>query len=106
MKAQRHLLRFALLLALTPLLLAQGQGPQLPDPSSVRGVTREQQVQLGQQAVAEVYKQMPVLPDSDPLTQYVQRLGRELERVIPQDASWPYQFHVIQQKEINAFALP
>jgi len=26
--------------------------------------------------------------------------------VIPQDVSWPYQFHVIQQKEINAFALP
>ena len=25
---------------------------------------------------------------------------------IPQEYSWPYQFHVIAQKEINAFALP
>ncbi len=58
------------------------------------------------QAMAEVYKQMPVLPDSSPITQYVQQLGRKLVTVIPKDESWPYQFHVIPQKEINAFALP
>jgi hypothetical protein len=101
---KRHLLRFALLM-LTPLLLAQSQ-PQLPDPGNVHGVTKEQQIQVGQQAVAEVYKQMPVLPDSDPLTRYVQQLGRRLEAQIPPDVSWPYQFHVVQQKEINAFAVP
>ena len=108
MKAPRFLdRRFLLLILVVPMLLsAQGQAPQLPDPGSVGGVTKEQQIQVGQQAMAEVYKQMPVLPDSDPLTQYVQQLGRRLEGVIPQDVSWPYQFHVIQQKEINAFALP
>jgi beta-barrel assembly-enhancing protease len=79
--------------------------PQLPDPGNT-GVSKEQQVQLGQQAAAEVYKQMPVLPDSSPETQYVQQLGRKLVSVIPQQDSWPYQFHVIPQKEINAFALP
>jgi len=47
-----------------------------------------------------------VLPDSSPVAQYVQQLGKKLERVIPQQNSWPYQFHVIQQKEINAFAVP
>jgi hypothetical protein len=61
---------------------------------------------LGQQVVAEVYKQMPVLPDSSPESQYVQQLGRKLVSVIPQQDSWPYQFHVVPQKEINAFALP
>jgi len=87
-------------------LFGQGSSPELPDPGSPSGITREQQVQVGQQAVGEVYKQMPVLPDSSPVTRYVQDLGRKLEGVIPQQASWPYQFHVIQQKEINAFALP
>src|SRR5581483_5822715 len=51
-------------------------------------------------------KQMPVLPDSSPVTQYVQQLGKKLEAVIPQKYSWPYQFHVVQQMDINAFALP
>src|SRR5947209_1609890 len=79
--------------------------PQLPDPGNT-GVTKEQQEQLGQQAVAEVYKQMPVLPDSSPETQYVQQLGKKLVSGIPPETSWPYQFHVIPQKEINAFAVP
>jgi Zn-dependent protease with chaperone function len=86
-------------------LQAAAQQPQLPDPGST-AISRQQQEQLGLQAMGEVYKQMPVLPDSSPLTQYIQRLGRKLVPVIPQDKSWPYQFHVIPQKEINAFALP
>jgi hypothetical protein len=80
-------------------------GPDLPDPGNP-GMSREQQIELGYQTAAQVYKQMPVLPDSSPVTQYVQRLGEKLEAQIPQEYSWPYQFHVIAQKEINAFALP
>lgn len=79
--------------------------PQMPDPGRV-SMSRQQQEQLGLQAAGEVYKQMPVLPDSSPETQYVQQLGRRLQEVIPSDRSWPYQFHVVPQKEINAFALP
>lgn len=79
--------------------------PELPDPGST-GFSKQQQEQLGLHAMAEVYKQMPVLPDSSPITQYVQQLGRKLQVVIPAERSWPYQFHVIQEKEINAFALP
>lgn len=79
--------------------------PRLPDPGNT-GVSKEQQEQLGLQAAAEVYKQMPVLPDSSAETQYIQQLGRKLVAVIPAQDSWPYQFHVVSQKEINAFALP
>ncbi|HEV2989053.1 MAG TPA: M48 family metallopeptidase, partial [Candidatus Angelobacter sp.] len=86
-------------------LVAAAQQPQLPDPGAAP-MSRQQQEQVGLQAMGEVYKQMPVLPDSHPLTQYVQRLGRKLVGVIPSENSWPYQFHVIQQKEINAFAIP
>jgi Zn-dependent protease with chaperone function len=84
---------------------ASGPGPVLPDPGKV-GMSREQQQQVGLQAAGEVYKQMPVLPDSNPVTQYVQQLGKKLETVIPPDKSWPYQFHVVQSADINAFALP
>ncbi len=96
----------ALLLALMePALAAVGTTPTLPPPGNV-GISKQEQIQVGQKAVGEVYKQMPVLTDSSPVTQYVQQLGQKLARVIPQQDSWPFQFHVIEQKEINAFALP
>ena len=84
---------------------AQTGGPRLPDPGNP-SITREQQQQLGFQAATEVYKQMPVLPDSSPETQYVRQLGQRLVATIPPQNSWPFQFHVVAQKEINAFALP
>lgn len=95
----------ALLLALPAWPATPAISPELPNPGRV-SMTKEQQEQLGQQAVGEVYKQMPVLPDSSSVTQYIQQLGRKLVTVVPPEHSWPYQFHVIQQKEINAFALP
>jgi hypothetical protein len=69
-------------------------------------MSRDQQIKLGLQSAAEVYKQMPVLPDSSPETQYVRQLGKRLVATIPPEHSWPYEFHVVAQKEINAFALP
>jgi Zn-dependent protease with chaperone function len=99
---------FTLLLAQPLALMAQAQGgstPQLPNPGTT-GMNRQQQQQLGLQAMGEVYKQMPVLPDSSPETQYIQHLGKKLAGVIPADRSWPYQFHVIPAADINAFALP
>jgi len=95
----------ALLIALPAWPVGSTVVPELPDPGHP-GMSRQQQQQLGLQTAAEVYKQMPVLPDSNPVTQYVQSLGRRLVGVIPAERSWPYQFHVIQQSDINAFALP
>ncbi len=37
--------------------------------------------------MAEVYQQMPVLPDSSPQTQYIRQLGKRLADVIPQEYS-------------------
>src|SRR5438270_7412227 len=90
---------------MTKLEAEAGRAPQLPDPGTT-GMNRQQQQQLGLQAMGEVYKQMPVLPDSSPETQYIQHLGKKLAAVIPADRSWPYQFHVIPAADINAFALP
>jgi beta-barrel assembly-enhancing protease len=94
-----------LLLAQPFALLAQSSSPQLPDPGKT-SMNKEQQEKLGLQAAGEVYKQMPVLPDSSPETRYIQQLGKKLQAVIPADRSWPYQFHVIPSADINAFALP
>jgi predicted Zn-dependent protease len=89
----------------TPVWAVTPTTPQLPNPGVVR-MSREDQQKLGLQAMGEVYKQMPVLPDSNPMTQYVQKLGKRLVKQIPQQYTWPYEFHVIAQKEVNAFALP
>jgi predicted Zn-dependent protease len=96
---------FLLTLIMAAATLPGQSVPQLPDPGKA-SLSRQEQEQLGLKTAAEVYKQMPVLPDSSPITQYVQKLGKKLEGVIPPDRSWPYQFHVVPQKEINAFALP
>ena len=95
----------SLLLTVALQCLAQTGGPELPNPGNPR-ITREQQQKLGLQAAAEVYKQIPVLPDSSPETQYVRQLGKRLVATIPPEHSWPFEFHVVAQKEINAFALP
>ena len=90
----------ALSIAAPPLLEARFQ------PTSGRDAfSREQEIQAGQEAAAEVTKQLPILPESDPLSRYVSRLGQTLASHAPGD-KWPYSFHVVNQKEINAFALP
>src|SRR5580765_4001033 len=79
--------------------------PQLPNPGSA-SMSRDQQIQLGFQAASKVYQQMPVLPDSSPETQYIRKVGKKLLATIPAQYSWPFEFHTVPQKEINAFALP
>ena len=67
--------------------------------------TVEQEVQAGEEAAAQTNKQYPVLSESSPISQYVQQLGHKLVQFAPGE-HWPYQFHVINEKDINAFALP
>jgi hypothetical protein len=100
----RRLCCLIVLLAATQ-VWTQAAGPQFPNPGKT-GMSREQQHALGLQVAGQVYQQMPVLPDSSPETQYIQHLGKKLVATIPSEYSWPYEFHVVAQKEINAFALP
>lgn len=67
--------------------------------------TPQQQVDLGDKSKAQVYKTTPVLPDSSPVTQYIRQLGNKLTAVAP-GYKWPYNYHVADVAEINAFALP
>ena len=84
---------------------AQSAGPTFPDPGRA-SISRDDQRALGLQAAAEVYEQVPVLPDNSPDAQYVRQLGQKLVATIPPQYSWPFEFHVVAHKEINAFALP
>jgi predicted Zn-dependent protease len=70
--------------------------------------TPAQDVQIGQEATTEVRRELPMLNDSR-IDGYVERVGRDLVRAIPQQfqhAAFRYTFDVVNQKEINAFALP
>ncbi len=67
--------------------------------------TVEQEKVEGAKVAAQVYQQMPVLPDSDPVSRYVQQLGNRLVEHAPGER-WPYNFHVVAVEDVNAFALP
>ncbi|KAA6458610.1 hypothetical protein DYQ86_18810 [Acidobacteria bacterium AB60] len=68
-------------------------------------ITPAQQIEIGNKAAQQVYQQMPVEPDSSRVTQYVAGLGQKLAPLYP-GYRWPYNFHVVNVADINAFALP
>src|SRR5688572_10613842 len=65
-------------------------------------------VKLGREAADEVRKELPMLNDQR-VDDWVENIGAGLVRAIPaefQHAEFRYTFEVVNQKEINAFALP
>ena len=65
-------------------------------------------VKLGREAAAEVAKELPMLNEQR-VDDYVETIGRTLAAAIPpefQHKEFRYTFDVVNQKEINAFALP
>jgi len=65
-------------------------------------------IKLGQEAAGEVKKELPMLSD-DRVDDYVEDVGRRLVEAIPSEFrhdGFRYTFDVVNQKEINAFALP
>jgi hypothetical protein len=66
--------------------------------------SKEQDVQLGKEAAAEVEKQAEVVTNKE-LTAYINSIGSKLAAQ-PQADKYPYTFKVVNDKSINAFALP
>jgi beta-barrel assembly-enhancing protease len=65
-------------------------------------------VKLGREAADQVRKEMPLVRD-EAVNEWVQSVGRRLVNGIPPEFRRPeftYTFEVVNQKEINAFALP
>jgi len=65
----------------------------------------KQELALGQKTAAEVAKEMPLMPASDPLVQYVNKVGQRVATVSDRP-ELIYRFHVVDDTTINAFALP
>jgi beta-barrel assembly-enhancing protease len=74
-------------------------------PTSDAAISPQEQIKVGQQAAAQVKQQMPVLPDNSPETIEMRRIGEKLISHAP-GYKWPFEFHTLNQKDINAFALP
>ena len=65
---------------------------------------KEQDIQLGKEYSAQIEKQTVVVNDAE-LNGFVERIGRRLAST-PEADGYPYTFKVVQDKSINAFALP
>jgi len=92
--------------ALVLLLLgfvAAAQGPRNPKPG-FNLFSKEQDIQLGKEAAAEIEKQVTVINDAE-LNNFVRRMGERLAAT-PEAGGYPYTFKVVSDKSINAFALP
>ncbi len=76
-----------------------------PQPSGYDAFSIDQEVQLGRQAAAEADSQLPELPARGPIQDYVSTLGHKLASQLPKNL-FVFDFKVVNQKDINAFALP
>lgn len=99
--------RFAAVLTLSLSLttLAVGQ-TKIVAPKNKYSVAED--VKLGREAAAQAKKELPMLND-ERVDDWVEEVGRTLARAVPPEFQHPeftYTFDVVNQKEINAFALP
>jgi len=66
--------------------------------------SKEQDIQLGREAAQQVRQQVDVVRN-DFLQDYVRRIGQRLVSA-PEAGGYPYSFTLVNDKSINAFALP
>jgi beta-barrel assembly-enhancing protease len=81
-----------------------GRKPGDPLKPGYNVYSKEQDIQLGQQAAQQISRQVDVVNNSR-LQQYIDRLGAKLARQ-PESGGYPYEFTLINDPSINAFALP
>jgi predicted Zn-dependent protease len=64
-----------------------------------------QDIDMGKQSAAQIEKEINLITDRD-ITNYVASLGAQLAARAPNENKFPFTFKVVDEKEINAFALP
>lgn len=67
-------------------------------------ITRDQEIQLGKEAAAQVEREMEVVQNKE-VEAWLNQIGQQLAKT-PQANSYPYYFKLINEDSINAFALP
>jgi len=105
MSAQ-HRLRVTSVAILTLALATASAQTKITAPKNKYKV--QDDIKLGQEAAAEAKKELPMLND-ERVDQYVEGVGARLVKGIPPEFQHPefkFTFDVVNQKDINAFALP
>ena len=67
-------------------------------------LTRDQELQLGKEAAAQVEREMEVV-NSPEIEAWLNQIGGQLAKT-PQANAYPYYFKLVNEDSINAFALP
>jgi len=93
-----------LLAGLMMLPACAGRKPGDPLKPGYNVYSKEQDIQLGQEAAAQIKQQANIVQNSA-LQEYVNRIGQRLASA-PEADGYPYSFTVINEPGINAFALP
>jgi predicted Zn-dependent protease len=98
--------RLFALLVLLPLLAFPDKKPQKQAVVNIQktSLTRDQETQIGQQAAAQVEKEMEVVRNSE-VEAWLNQIGQQLAKT-PQANAYPYYFKLVNEDSINAFALP
>src|SRR5437867_7758636 len=65
----------------------------------------EQDVEMGREVAKQAESQLPILNDRQATT-YIDALGKQLAAHAPGGQKYPFQFKIVNDKAINAFALP
>ena len=85
--------------------IGRGQQPQVTEVKPGFNVfSVEQDIEIGRQSAAQAERQLPMLNDRR-AERYVNDIVRELAAAAP-GARYPYEAHVVNASDINAFALP
>jgi predicted Zn-dependent protease len=98
-----------LLVAVAMLATVQSLGcaarkPDEPLEPGFNVFSKDQDVQLGQEAAAQIRQQVDIVNNRE-LQNYISEVGRKLTSQ-PQAGDYPYSFTLINEDTINAFALP
>lgn len=91
------------MLALLPAACASRNPAEVPRPG-FNVFSKEQDIRLGREAAAQVRQQVDIAGNQD-LQGYLKRLGGKLASM-PEAGDYPYEFTLINDPNINAFALP
>jgi hypothetical protein len=65
----------------------------------------QQDIEMGRQSAVQAERQLQILNDRDPAT-YINTLGQNLAAHAPNNEKYPFQFKIVNDTAINAFALP
>ena len=83
-------------------------GQKVPKQTEVKvqktSMTRDQEIQLGKEAGAQVEHEMEVIKNPE-VEAWLNQIGQQLAKA-PQANAYPYYFKLVNEESINAFALP